>query len=162
MLRYATLIGCLLALSGCSNVAPTENRDADIQAIKDTEAAWVKDIATKDVEKWMSHYSPDATVMLPNMPALVGRDAIRKSLEPLLADPNFALTFAANKVEVGRGGDLGYSRGTYSMTLTDPKTKQPFTDHGKYLTVFKKDAAGKWLATEDIDNSDLPAPGESH
>ncbi len=162
MLRYTALLCSLLALAGCSNVAPTENRDADTQAIKDTESAWVKDIATKDVDKWVQHYAEDGSVLLPNTPIITGRDNIRAALKPIVADPNFGLTFSANKVEVARSGDIGYSRGTYSMTVTDPKTKQPFTEHGKYLTVWRKAGDGKWLAVEDIDNTDAPLNGEAH
>ena len=36
--------------------------------------------------------------------------------------------------------------------------RKPVTDRGKYLTVFKKQAAGTWKAVEDMINSDLPAP----
>ncbi len=162
MLRYGLLIASLLTLSGCSNLAPSENRAADTQAIKDTESAMVKDIAGKDADKWAQYYTNDAALSLPNAPVIVGRENIRAGVKPLLADPNFALTFAATKAEVARSGDIGYTRGAYSLTVTDPKTKQPFTDKGKYVTIFRKQPDGKWLIIEDISNSDLPAPGESH
>jgi ketosteroid isomerase-like protein len=162
MLRYGIVVGCVLALSGCTNMAPSENRDADTQAIKDTEAAAVKDIATKDVEKWVQHYSEDAAVLLPNAPAIIGRDNIRAGLKPMMADPNFSLTFLATKAEVSRGGDIGYTRGTYTMTMSDPKTHEPFTEKGKYLSVFRKNGEGKWLIIEDMASSDLPAPPEAH
>ena len=48
------------------------------------------------------------------------------------------------------------------MTMTDPKTKQPVTDHGKYVTIFRKQADGKWKAVEDMISSDMPAPGDTH
>lgn len=162
MLRYGMLVASLLTLSGCANVAPTENRDADIQAIKDTETAWIKDVATKDPEKWVQHYSDDAALLLPNAPAVIGKDNIRAGIKPMVADPNFALSFSATKAEVARSGDIGYTRGNYSMTMTDPKTKQPFTEKGKYITIFRKSGDGKWLAIEDMVSSDMPAPAESH
>ena len=162
MLRYGVLFGCVCLLAGCSNLAPTEDRNAAVQAIKDTEAAWVKDMAAKDVEKWAAYYSDDGTVLLPNAPAISGKDNIRAALKGILADPNFALTFSATKADVARSGDIGYTQGTYSMTATDAHTKQPVTDRGKYLTVFKKEADGKWKAVEDMISSDMPAPGESH
>jgi len=162
MLRHGVLLGCVCLLAGCSNVSPTEDRNAAIQSIKETEASWGKEMAAKDVEKWAAFYTDDGSVLLPNAPTITGKDNIRAALKPLVADPNFALTFSSTKVEVARSGDFGYSHGTYSMTLTDAHTKQPVTDRGKYLTVFRKEADGKWKAVEDMISSDMPAPGESH
>ena len=39
-------------------------RDADIKAVKDVEADWVKDIAAKDADKFASYYSDDASFLL--------------------------------------------------------------------------------------------------
>jgi ketosteroid isomerase-like protein len=40
------------------------------------------------------------------------------------------------------------------MTVTNPKTKKPMTDKGKYLTVYTKQADGSWKAVADTLNSD--------
>jgi ketosteroid isomerase-like protein len=82
-------------------------------------------------------------------------------LKQLLADPKLSLTFTTAQVEVSKGGDLAYSHGTYSMTTTDPKTKKPVTEKGKYVTVYRKAADGSWKAIQDINNADAPAmPGK--
>jgi uncharacterized protein (TIGR02246 family) len=145
-------------LAGCAATSP-DTRDADLKAIKDTETAWVSDAATKDPTKFAAHYTDDASVLLPNEPIITGRDNIAAALKPLLSDPNFALQFQSTKVDVAKSGDVGYTQGTYAMTMTDPKTKQPMTDKGKYLTVFRKQADGSWKAVSDMLNSDLPLPG---
>ncbi len=166
MRRYLILIGCLglfaLAVACTSPPPPApDTRDADIKAVKDVEATWVKDIATKDVEKWANYYSDDASVLMPNAPMLTGKENIKAALKPMLADPNFELTFQSTRVEASKGGDFVYSLGTYSMTMSGPKGKKPVTDKGKYLTVFKKQADGSWKAVADMINTDLPAPGTS-
>jgi ketosteroid isomerase-like protein len=74
----------------------------------------------------------------------------------MMQDQNFAFSFQGDKVEVS--GDLAYTQGTYSMTMTDPEGI-PATDKGKYLAVWKKQADGGWKVIEDIFNSDLPAGG---
>jgi ketosteroid isomerase-like protein len=38
--------------------------------------------------------------------------------------------------------------------MTNPKTKKPATDKGKYLTVYEKQADGSWKAVADTFNSD--------
>jgi uncharacterized protein (TIGR02246 family) len=141
-------------LSACNQ--PPDTREADVKAIKDVEAAWVKDVATKDVEKFASYYADDASFLVPNMPIATGKDAIRNVIKSLVSDPNFALTFQSSRVEVSKGGDLGYSQGTYSLTMTAPITKQPAVDKGKYVTVFKKQRDASWKAVADMINSDGP------
>jgi uncharacterized protein (TIGR02246 family) len=143
---------------GCSDTpkAPPDTRAADEKAIRDTEAQWLKDIQAKDLDKDVSHYDNDASFLLPNAPIITGKTAITGVHKDLLADPNFALDFSSSKVEVAKSSDLAYSQGAYTMTTTDPKTKKPQTEKGKYITVFKKQADGSWKAIEDMLNGDAP------
>ena len=158
-MRKASLVGCLALAAltvGCSNApAPTpDTRTADVQAVKDVEAAWVKDIAAKDVDKWASYFAEDACGLYPGAGILNGKAAIKAALAPYFADPNFSMTFQFTKVVASKGGDMVYTQGTYTMTMTNPKTKKPMTDKGKYLTIYGKQADGSWKAVADTYNSD--------
>lgn len=162
MLRYRSLFACLglFALTAaCTRTVP-DRRDADIKAVKGVEAAWVEDIATKDVDKFASYYSDDASLLMPNTPIINGKDDIIAALKPMLADPKFALTFQSTRAEASKGGDFVYTVGTYSMTMSRPNEKTAATDKGKYLTVFKKQADGSWKAVADMMSSDMPARSE--
>ncbi|MGB9235731.1 MAG: SgcJ/EcaC family oxidoreductase [Terriglobales bacterium] len=162
MLRNTSLIlGVVLALLAvaCSNAPappPPDTRAADVQAIKDVEAAWVKDAATKDADKWASYFAEDGSGLYPGGPTLNGKAAIKAAMAPYFADPNFALSFESTRAMASKGGDMVYSQGTYSMTITNPKTKKPMTDKGKYLTVYAKQPDGSWKAVADTFNSDSP------
>ena len=137
-------------------------RDASIQALKDADAAWTKAVGEKDLEKWMSFYAADASVFAPGAPVATGKDAIRALLGPILKDQNFALSFAPTRVEADKAGELGYSQGAYRQTLTDPKTGKPFTEDGKFVTVYRKQTDGSWKAVIDIWNPGPPlsTPGK--
>jgi uncharacterized protein (TIGR02246 family) len=160
MLRYGCLIGCvaLAALTlGCASAPPPpapDTRDADMRAVKDVEAAWVKDTAAKDPEKWASYFADDGAGLYPGMALLNGKQAIKTAMTPVLADPNFALTFQSTRVEASKGGDMVYTQGTYTSTMTNPKTKKPMTEKGKYLTIYRKQADGSWKVVADTFNSD--------
>ncbi|MGD0497235.1 MAG: SgcJ/EcaC family oxidoreductase [Bryobacteraceae bacterium] len=159
MLRNGCLIGCLTLAAlaaGCSGppAAAPDTRDADIRAVKDVEAAWLKDTMTKDADKFVSYFADDASGLYPGHPILDGKQAIKAALGPDLADPNFSLTFQATRVEASKGGDMVYTQGPYTMTMTNPKTKKPMTDKGKYLTIYRKQADGSWKAIADTFNSD--------
>jgi uncharacterized protein (TIGR02246 family) len=162
MRHYRTVFTCiaLFALTAACTTTVPDTRDADIKAVKGLEAAWVQDIATKDVDKFASYYSDDASLLMPNAPIINGKDNIRAALKPMLADPNFALTFQATRADASKGGDFVYTVGAYSLTMTRPDGKTAATDTGKYLTVFKKQADGSWKAVVDMISSDLPARSE--
>jgi uncharacterized protein (TIGR02246 family) len=161
MLRNPLLMVCLcltVLAVGCSNAPapPPDSRAADVQAVKDVEAAWVKDVRTKDPDKWASYFTDDGSGLYPGAGILNGKAAIRAAMAPMLADPNFSLTFQSTRAMASKGGDMVYSQGTYTMTITEPKTKKLMTDKGKYLTVFTKQADGSWKAVADTFNSDSP------
>ena len=155
----------LLAFTvACTQAPPTppDTHDADVQTLKDTDTAWAKVMGAKDYEKSMSYYADDASMLMANAPAINGKDAIRAAFKPVFDDPNFALAFQASRIEVAKSADLGYTQGAYTLTITNPQTKKPFTDKGKYLTTFKKQADGTWKVVADMVSSDipLPAPGK--
>ena len=162
MLRCRSLFACigLLTLTAACTTTGPDTREADIKAVKGVEAAWVADIATKDVDKFASYYSDDASLLLPNAPIINGRENVKAALKPMLADPNFALTFQATRAEASKGGDFVYTVGTYAMTLSRPSDKTAVTDKGKYLTVFEKQQDGSWKAVADMISSDMPAQSQ--
>jgi len=149
----ALLAGCLL-LSGCGRggapqpKAPPLAGDAAAQ-IAGEEERWNREYAARDLERLIDHYAPDATVKLAGAPPLSGR-WIRTSIETGVRDPAFAMTFAHDRILVSRSGDLAYSRGHYQLTLTDRQTRQPTTEYGTYLTVWQKQADGRWKVLEDF------------
>ena len=145
----------VLCLAGC---APTDNRQADIQSLKDNEARWNQEYAAKDLDKIAAHYASDAVLMGPGVPAAAGPEAIRKTLGEMVADPALSLQFQASRVEVSKSGDIGYTHGSYQMTMTDPATKKVIQDHGSYVTTYRKQADGSWKAVADIATSEAPPP----
>ncbi len=164
MQKVAISICALLlsfSLAACKDKA-VDTTAADTQAIRDGETAWVKDWQAKDTDKIVSHYSPDAVLMISNMPAMKGSDAIKGGIGGMLKDPHLSLTFAPTAVVVAKGGDIAYTQGVYTMTYTDPKSKVTLIEKGKYVTVYQKQPDGSWKAVEDIDNADAPAtPAET-
>lgn len=143
-----------LMLASCSQAPDT--READAQALRDNETRWNQDFASKDAVKLVAHYADDAVLMSPGMPASSGKDAIRKVLQEMVTDPALSLKFQASKVEVAKAGDLAYTQGSYTMTMTNPVSKQVINDHGSYVTAYRKQPDGSWKAVVDIATSEVP------
>lgn len=147
-----------LTMTACNPTPPPapDTHDADVKAITDTEVQANQAWASKDADKVMAFYADDALLMTPGAEAVRGKDAIRDELKQMLADPAVSLTFQSSKVDVAKSGDLGYTAGTYKLTVTDPATHKPINDHGNYVTTFRKQADGSWKAVADIASSAVP------
>jgi ketosteroid isomerase-like protein len=120
------------------------------QAIKAQEAQWQQDYAKRDLNALAGHYADDAVFGGPGDPLATTDVARRQALQGLVDDPNMKLTFASDRVQVAQSGDLAYSRGGYTMQLTDKATNKPVTSKGTYLTVWDKQTDGSWKAVEDF------------
>jgi uncharacterized protein (TIGR02246 family) len=165
MKRFATLCAIsamAFTISACNQTPDTH--DADVKAIQDNEAQWNQDYAAKDNDKIVAHYADDAILIVPGTPSSSGREAIRNALKEMVSDPAMSLKFHPSRVEVAKSGDVAYTQGTYTLTLTDPQTKQLINDHGSYVTTYRKQPDGTWKAVADIATSEVPppAPPPSH
>jgi uncharacterized protein (TIGR02246 family) len=161
----AAAITLVVILAGCKQAPPPvpKTHDADVKAIRDLETAQLQGFAARDLDKICAFYADDASAFWPGAPVINGIAAIKTAFKPFLADKNFTNTFASDKVDVAKSGDLGYSQGAYTMTMTDPKTKKVLTEKGKYVEVFRKQADGGWKAVADIINEDAPpVPVKKH
>jgi uncharacterized protein (TIGR02246 family) len=163
MMSNASLIVCLALATlaaGCSKspAPPLDTRAADAQVVSDIEAALFKDAAAKDADKWATYFTEDASGLFPGDGMLNGRAAIRAAMATYFADPNFSLTLQSTQAIASKGGDMAYSQGTYTMTVTNAKTKTPMTDKGKYLTVYTRQPDRSWKAVAHAFNSDSPVP----
>jgi uncharacterized protein (TIGR02246 family) len=165
MKRFATLCAIstmAFTMTACNQT--TASHDADVKAVQDNEAQWNLDWAAKDQDKIVAHYADDAILMVPGTPSTSGREAIRTALKPMVSDPALSLKFHATTVEVAKSGDVAYTQGSYTLTVTDPQTKQIVNDHGSYVTTYRKQPDGTWKAVADIATSEVPppAPPPSH
>ena len=162
---WAAAITLVVIFAGCKQAPPPapNTHDADVKAIRDVEAAAVQAFAAKDVDKLAAFYADDASVLSPDAPAINGIAAIKTALKQFFADKNFTNTIASDKVDAAKSGDLGYSQGAFTMTMTDRKSKKLLTERGKYVEVFRKQADGGWKAVADILNEDArPVPLKKH
>ena len=160
MRRYSSIFFTLgfLILAGCSQSPAPDNREAEAKALREGEvAAFVKDWGGKDAERIAAHFTDDGNLIVPNVPVMTGKDAIAKGMKDALADPNWSLALQAVQVEASRGGDLGYTRGTYVLTATDPGSKKVATEKGRFVAIFRKQADGSWKAVQDINNAETSA-----
>jgi len=162
LIKRQVIVPCCLAcavLGFVCTVLAAETKSSDEQTLRDLDAKWSAAAAAKDVDKTVSYYADDATVLPANAPIVNSKDGIRKLWQDLLTSPGAAISWKTTKVEVARSGDMGCTVGTYELSVTDPSGK-PINDRGKYVAVWQK-KGGTWKCGVDIWNSDLSAAGSA-
>ncbi|MHC4702007.1 MAG: YybH family protein [Planctomycetota bacterium] len=128
----------------------------DIAAIEDVLNQYAVAVNTGDFELWLFIHADDVVKMGPDAPAIFGREALRADKEA--AWDNFTLEMALYPEEAQVDGDMGFARGTYTLSIT-PKAGGETIDimkDGKYLTLCKRQADGSWKISHDCYNSNLP------
>lgn len=149
----AIAASALVMLSGCHRLGHHDGHGADSAAIekqiRDIETQWNADYSAHDVDALAAHYSDDAALANPGATLATNAAARRAGLAQFISDPNLKLQFASDRVLVAKSGELATSRGHYTMQTIDPATKQPKSESGTYLTVYRKQSDGSWKAVED-------------
>lgn len=143
-----------------SPLPTSESQDArilDEQAIRAADAAWLKAVQAKDVDRIVSFYADDASEFPIAEPIATGKDAIRKNWEHMLGIPGLSLTWQITRVHVSQSGDLAYVQSTYEASFEDPQGGNPAVEKGKAVTVWNKQG-DTWKAVADISNTDAPPP----
>lgn len=154
--RIGFVLLALLTITagGC---AKKVDLDAARTAIRTADAEWAKATAAKDEAGFMALVATDGHILPPNEPAVSGTNAIRQWFSGMSAMPGFSVSWKPTLVEVATSGDMGYTVGAYELTMQDPYGAT-INDHGKYVTVWKKQADGSWKVAVDTFNSDVPLP----
>ena len=140
----------LLAITGSTAMA--KDTSADEQAIRALDAAWDKASQAKDLDKSVSFYADDASMLPAGMPIASTKEAIRAVWTQLLSAPGGNLTFAPAKITVASSGDMAYEIGAFHLTANDAQGK-PVITTGKFVVVWRK-RAGQWKVVADIFNDD--------
>jgi ketosteroid isomerase-like protein len=151
-IKCALLVVLALASAGCAKKVDVT---AAKTALQTADAEWSTSVAT-GADAFVGFLAQDGVIMPPNEPAVSGA-AAHDWAAKMMAMPGFGVTWAANVTEVAASGDVGYTSGTYDLHASGPDGSA-ISDHGKYLTVWKKDASGAWKVAYDMFNSDAAMP----
>ena len=145
----AVSCACVLVLSTHISFAGAE--DKNVKALIAVDNEWSNAAVAKNVDGVASFYANDGVAYPPNEPIAVGRAAARKVWASYFADPTFEISWKTTSAGVEK--DTGWTVGTYRDSFKGPDGKT-IVEKGKYLTVWRKSADGKWKAIHDMWNAD--------
>ena len=141
------LAGCVFLLASLVQA----QKDEDV--IKKLDSDWSAAAQSKDVDKTISFYAEDGSVLPTHAPIATGKAQVREVWAHLLSLPGVRVSFSPTKIDVAKSKDMAYDVGTYELTMNDDKGN-PSTEIGKYVVVWKKQADKQWKVVADIFNPD--------
>ena len=130
--------------------APVQANAGAQENLLAADKAWAAAYSAKDLGKSAAAVDTQGSLLWPNAPIVVGKEAIAKAIQEDFSQGD--LSWRAMSVGVARSGDLGYTSGHYESA-----SGGVVIDDGKYLTVWKKEADGSWKVPFDTFNTSRPA-----
>lgn len=147
MRNHYLLTPLLLLVLGCQSPSPTALTALDEKTIREENDAYVNGYRTGNWSSLGKVLTDDVVWMIPNAPALVGRQAVIESHSRIapLAD------FWVIPVEIAGGNGIAFVRGTYKVG------SGAGADEGKYIEIRFRQIDGSWPIARSIWNSNSPA-----
>ena len=136
---------CLALLPGACRQAATEDRSATWkEEIFQAESDFARMALEEGVEAAFLAFAAEDAVLMRNNQLVRGREKIREWFANRPSDPSaIRLEWKPDFVEVAASGDLGYTYGPYTLTVTD-STGASQTQTGVFHTVWKRQPDGAW------------------
>jgi ketosteroid isomerase-like protein len=126
----------------------------DIAAIDEVLVQYGVAMDTGDLELYMSLHADDIVKMGPDAPATYGKEELRAGTKFLF--DNFTIVGASSPEETYVDGNMGFTRGTYTLSIIPKAGGDTAYVDGKYLTLCKRQADGSWKISHDCYNSNVP------
>ncbi len=120
------------------------------QELMDADSAFDKETAARGLDGWMAWFAPDAHLNTPQG-ELRGIAELRKHYSAMFARKEFSIRWQPFFAESSSDGTLGYTMGTAVISFKDDQGQNQKRD-GRYLTVWKRQPDGRWLAVTDMGN----------
>jgi uncharacterized protein (TIGR02246 family) len=150
-MKAALVAALLLAWPAVGLAATPEEEIASARpVIEAANADWIPAMRAHDARRIASAYAEDGLFVLPDGKVLAGRAAIEAATEKRFTPGFKVLAGGLTQDGLGYGeGGLVIEWGHGGLTSTDA-TGQTRTSSGPYLTVWKRDDAGRWRIVRNL------------
>lgn len=150
--------GLLVAVAAACAPTPAAPVDtsADVAAINALADQEMAAFSAGDMEAIRSIFAEDVISMPPNEPAVNGHAGLDAWLTAMMEQVTVSGRYTSSDVIVS--GDLAVHRFTGELTMTPKAGGDAMTETVKGVHVLRKQADGTWKITQDVWNTDQPAP----
>ncbi len=153
---YIPLVTLVLFASGCSRQDPQVASQPDFEQL--VLKQYIEPYKTGDTEGWLEVFADDAVGMHNTLPALEGKQALRRFAETVHG------TFDIEQLDVTvdsiiTEGDWALTRGNFVAGFV-PRgggaENQAAPRQGKYILLWERQADGTWKIILDMGNNNTP------
>lgn len=141
----------LIVLFSVSTYAQSDEVKAQVEEIN---KAMVESMLNNDPDAILDYYAEDVISMPSYQPMIRGMEEMKQAVEMQKQQPMDWNDFQMETIEILESGNFVIDVGTYSMSMNIPQMPQPYTDKGKYITVFEKQDDGSLKIKLDTWNTD--------
>jgi ketosteroid isomerase-like protein len=131
----------------------THGLKEDVYALRETLESYVMYLNEGKFEEWLSLWEADGVQMMAFVPAVEGKDEIKKVMQPIFEGYVVELKLTGIQ-DVLAYDDYGVTRCTYSMKLSEVNGRRaPGIPDGKTLTIYRRQTDGTWKIHYDCSNA---------
>lgn len=130
----------------------------DLEVLAEVRDAYVATSNSGNLEAWLETLTDDVVMMPPDAPAVAGKEAAGKWIGENFFDP-FDMELGVHFDDGEVHGSTAWTRGSFTLALAAKGGGDTANMNGKFMNVFRKDAAGAWKYAAVIWNADAPVGG---
>ena len=162
-MAWGMLLCIAVGVTACAPVAeqpapePVVTTEADVAAINRVLDEYAAALNAGDAAAYVALLTEDAVWMPPNVPALIGKEAIRAATQTQFDQSMLAITFSREEVMVA--GDWAFIRWNGRGTQTPKAGGQPIEFSNKGINILQRQPDGSWKMVRHIRNDDTPPSG---
>jgi uncharacterized protein (TIGR02246 family) len=119
----------------------------DEQQIRALVQGWIDATRAGNVDGVLPLMTDDVVFLMAGQPPMVGRDAFAEHMRAAVGENTVEPTSQIDEITVA--GDFAYARSALSVTIVSKHGKLPLQRTGHTLTIFRKEADGKWRLARD-------------
>jgi len=158
MKTHPMLVAVVIAIQliGCSD--SSLDRNAEARGLMQHSRDWSAMVESGDLEASIDYWADDAIMLPPDMPALMGKTAIRDYVMGATNIPGFKIRWEPESAIISESGEMAYliERNVIEM---NGENGEKIVTHGKVVTIWRKDSDGAWKNVVDMWNS-APPPSD--
>jgi len=152
MKKFFVILFAFLFISSLVNAQDTAELKKKIQAMNDESA---KKMVSGEVAGMWEIYADDVISMPSYEPMLKGLDACKESYKKMNEAGMKMTAFKSTVTDILQSGNLVVDIGTYEITMMLPQMgDQPWSDHGKYMTIWEMQDDGSLKVKVETWNTD--------
>jgi ketosteroid isomerase-like protein len=126
--------------------------DTALASLVRAEAEFMRETEARRIDGWVAAFAEDAATFPPKASIQIGTTSIRTGMAPVFADSASHLVWHPVFAAVANSGELGYTYGYARWTRRDSTGRALPASDSKYVTIWRRDAAGRWKVAADLGN----------